>query len=266
MPLAYYSHSATKDFWTEHWGGHDVQELVDVARRSPLTGLIERYLDRTGCVLEAGCGLGQYVLLLRERGHRVVGADWSFEAVRDGARAGGPLTVMDLRALGIRTGSVSTYVSLGVVEHDPDGPDAILREAARVLKPGGTLLISVPYWNGVRRLFGPYLVRRNARTAADGGQFYQYAFKRREVRAFLRRFGFEVTSFHSYDPTRLLRKASRRLIPSNSGPVGRASHGSRPAGQALAARLAQRAVRALLYTPPGLRLLGHMIMAVAVRA
>jgi SAM-dependent methyltransferase len=229
--------------------------------------LIECHLDRTGCVLEAGCGLGQYVLLLRERGYPVVGADWSFDAVRDGARAGGPLTVMDLRALGIRTGSVSTYLSLGVVEHDPEGPDAILREAARVLRPGGTLLISVPYWNGVRRLFGPYLVRRNARTAADGGQFYQYAFKRREVRAFLQTFDFEVKSFHSYDPTRLLRKARQSLIPSSSAPAGQASRSQgAPARRAARAGLAQRAVRALLYTPPGLRLLGHMIMAVAVRA
>lgn len=228
--------------------------------------MIERHLDRTRCVLEAGCGLGQYVLLLRERGYPAVGADWSFEAVRDGARAGGPLTVMDLRALGIRTGSVSTYLSLGVVEHDPDGPDAILREAARVLNPGGTLLISVPYWNGVRRLFGAYLVRRNARTAADGGQFYQYAFKRREVRAFLRTYGFEVKSFHSYDPTRLLRKARQSLIPSNPAPPGQASRSrGGSARRAAGAGWARRAVRALLYTPPGLRLLGHMIMAVAVR-
>jgi SAM-dependent methyltransferase len=254
------------EFWTEHWGNHGVEELVEIARRSPLTGLIERHLDRTGCLLEACCGLGQYVLLLRSRGFRAVGTDWSFEAVRKGARAGGPLAVMDLRALGARAGSVSTYLSLGVVEHDPEGPDAIVREAARVLRPGGTLLISVPYWNGMRRLFGAYLARSSARTAANGGQFYQYAFSRREVRVFLRARGFTVRSFHPYDPARLLRKARRALARSSSCSASRTPIERESAARAERRGLPARALRALLYTSPGLRLLGHMILAVAVKA
>lgn len=232
-----------------------------MARRSPLTDLIERHVDGSGCLLEAGCGLGQYVLLLRERGLRAVGSDWSFEAVREGARAGAPLAVMDLSALGIRSGSVSTYLSLGVVEHDRQGPDAILREAARVLRPGGTLLLSVPYWNGVRRLLTPWLARRGARTAASGGEFYQYAFTRSEVRAFLRAHGFRATSFHPYDPARLLRQARRALARSGAAPTS----SGRPVVEDQRGWPA-RAVRALLYTPPGLRLLGHMILAVAAKA
>ncbi|HSL47940.1 MAG TPA: methyltransferase domain-containing protein, partial [Candidatus Deferrimicrobiaceae bacterium] len=188
-----------------------MEELLRIARESPLTDLIERHLPATGRVLEAGCGLGQYVLLLRERGRAAVGADWSLEALRAAARAGAPVSVMDLRALAVATGAVAAYLSLGVVEHDPDGPDAILKEAARVVPRGGSLLLSVPYWNGARRLAAPYLRRQARLTREAGGQFYQYAFTRRELGQRLAAHGFAVRGFHPYDPARVLRKALRRL-------------------------------------------------------
>src|SRR3989304_3729818 len=56
MPLAYYSRAATSEFWSEHWGGHTVAELLAVARRSPLTDLIERHLPDGGGLPPAGRG------------------------------------------------------------------------------------------------------------------------------------------------------------------------------------------------------------------
>ena len=268
MPLAYYSRAADADFWTEHWGTHSVEELLAVARRSPLTRLIEAHLPSRGLVLEAGCGLGQYVLHLRERGHRAVGADWSLEALRAGTRLGAPLAVMDLRALAARDGAAACYLSLGVVEHDPAGPAAIVAEAARVLAPGGVLLLSVPYWNGVRRLFAPWVARDGRRTRAEGGQFYQFAFTRAEVRAFLEAAGFRVRAFHPYDPARVVRGALRSWrggAVAAPSPAGKSAtpHATTAGGGARGA--VKRALRGVLYSPPALRLLGHMILAVAVK-
>jgi SAM-dependent methyltransferase len=246
-----------------------VEELLRIARESPLTDLIERHLPATGRVLEAGCGLGQYVLLLRERGRAAVGADWSLEALRAAARAGAPVSVMDLRALAVATGAVAAYLSLGVVEHDPDGPDAILKEAARVVPRGGSLLLSVPYWNGARRLAAPYLRRQARLTREAGGQFYQYAFTRRELGQRLAAHGFAVRGFHPYDPARVLRKALRRLrsgAPAPSAPLAAAPVRVAAAATPRAPRPAlRRAARALLYSGPALRLFGHMLLAVAVR-
>ena len=261
MPLAYYSRAATAEFWSEHWGSHSVATLLEVARRSPLTALIERHLPPRGVVLEAGCGLGQYVLLLRERGRAAVGVDWSLEALREGARTGAPLAAMDLRALGVRDEAAAVYLSLGVVEHDPAGPAAIVAEAARVLAPGGVLLLSVPYWNGVRRLSGPWLAREARRTQAGGGQFYQFAFTRREVRRFLEAAGFQVRSFHPYDPARILRGALGRARRH----AGAAPPPAAPATPATDGRRSRGLLRAALYSRPALRLLGHMILAVAAK-
>jgi len=285
--ITYFSPGPTHSFWEDHWAGHTPQELLREARRSPLTGLIEAALPLRGEVLEAGCGLGQYVLLFRERGRRAVGVDRTFEPLRECRKAspGAPVALMDLRRLGFRPGAFSAYVSLGVVEHDPEGPDAILREARRVLEPGGVLILSVPYVNGVRRLGTWWIRLRNRRVRAAGGEFYQFAFSRSEARAFLERNGFRVRSVSPYDPGRLLRKALRNLVrPPHPAPIECPSPTHNPLTFILSPSGGEgrvrgrgrvrggedkgfkRTVRRLLYTPLLLRLLGHMILFVAVKA
>lgn len=265
MPLAYYSVAAEQEFWTEHWGLHSAAELLEVARRSPLTRLLTDALPPQGRILEAGCGLGQYVVLLRERGWRAVGVDWSVDTLAAARRSMAvPLAAMELRTLAIRTAALAAYVSLGVVEHDPDGPDAILAEGARALAPGGVLLVSVPYVNGMRRLGRRWLERRERGIARRGGAFYQYAFTRREVCAILARHGFAVVTLHPYDPARILRGALRRFScprPAATADVG--TPRARRQGEARG-RLPGIA-RRLLYAPPMLRLFGHMLLAVAVK-
>jgi SAM-dependent methyltransferase len=267
--LAYYSVAAPEEFWTEHWGGHSVDELLAIARRSPLTTLITQALPAEGVILEAGCGLGQYVLLLRERGWRVAGVDWSLEALVACRRAGAaPLARMELRGLAIPDGALAGYISLGVIEHDPDGPDAILAEAHRVLSPGGVLIVSVPYVNGVRRLAAGWIRRRNRAIARRGGAFYQSAFSRAELVAALARCGFSVRDAHPYDPARILRQALRPILrrgrrrarPAGVGTSPSAAGAPRP--QPPLVTLAKR----LLYTEPALRLLGHMLLMVARKA
>jgi SAM-dependent methyltransferase len=270
MPLAYYSRAANEEFWSEHWGGQDVERLVRIASTSPLTTLLENALPATGRILEAGCGLGQYVILLRQRRHAVIGADWSQEALQRSRKAvaSSPLAVMDLSRLAVRDAAFAAYISLGVVEHDQKGPDAIVAEAARVLSPGGRLLLSVPYWNGARRLLTRRLVREGDEIRAAGGEFYQFAFTRHEVRAFVEAHGFEVMAFHPYDPARMWRKRFKRL----AAELGGASDGvAAVAGQSprrtstSTRRLARTALRGILYSDVALRLFGHMILAIAVK-
>jgi SAM-dependent methyltransferase len=203
------------------------------------------------------------VILLRERGWRAAGVDGSVTALITGRRAAAvPLAASDLRVLAIRTGALAAYVSLGVVEHDPDGPDAILAEAHRVLAPSGVIVISVPYVNGLRRLGAPWIRRRQTGIRERGGAFYQYVFTRREFLAALRRRGFEPLAARPYDPGRVLRSALRRVRGARRpAPAGDPGAGAEGGNRARRAGLARRA----LYTEPALRLLGHMLLVVARR-
>ena len=269
MPLAYYARSATREFWAEHWGVQSPAALAGSAERSPLTTLILESLPSGGArVLEAGCGVGQYVVLLRRRGYRAVGVDWGVEPLSAGRAwtPGTPLSAMDLRALGFRPGAFDAYLSLGVVEHDPDGPGAILREAHRVLRGGGTLVLSVPYVNAARRLGARWIRRRNRRLQEAGGQFYQFVLTRTEAMAFIEENGFRVLRATPYDPARLpaawlraLRRAVRPRRPAATVPAVGAP------GAPAARSLLGRTLRRILYTRPGLAAFGHMILFVAVK-
>jgi SAM-dependent methyltransferase len=269
MPLAYYSRAASEEFWSEHWAREDVHRLVEIASHSPLTGIIEAALPAAGRMLEAGCGLGQYVILLRQRGRAVSGADWSLDALRRcrAAMPSAPLAVMDLGRLGIKSGVLAAYISLGVVEHDANGPGAIVSEAVRVLAPGGTLLLSVPYWNGTRRVLARRVIREGRRIRAAGGRFYQFAFSRNEVRSALEAHGVQVLSFHPYDPARMWRTRFKRLAAALGGAArtGPPSDSIDSAPRARGRRLARSVLKKVLYSPLSLRLFGHMILAVAVK-
>ena len=271
MPIAYYSQAATEQFWSEHWRGESFESLTRVAETSSLTDLIVRALPPPGArVVEAGCGLGQYVVLPQRRGYRAVGTDWSADALAAcrTAAPGALLGVTDLRMLSFRPEAFGAYISLGVVEHDPAGPDAILQEAWRVLEPGGVLILSVPYVNAVRRLGSWWIRRRHDRLRRQGGRFYQFVLTRKEVQRFIERNGFRVTGATPYDPGRLLRAGLRRLRRVVGGaPSSRETRSDKHhVGASDSMRSGfRRLARRLIHTPPALHAFGHMILFVAVK-
>jgi SAM-dependent methyltransferase len=96
-----------------------------------------------GTVLDAGCGTGRYSIVLADRGHEVIGVDQS-GAMLDIARKklpSGDFREGDLTALPLPGRSVDAVVCALALVHVPDVAST-LREFARVLRPGGRLVIS----------------------------------------------------------------------------------------------------------------------------
>lgn len=120
--------------------------------------------ERGGACLEIGCGAGRMTRALVRDFDRVVGLDVSEEMIE---RAGRAAPEADLHRVAgtevpLADGSVDAVFSVHVLQHLDTLEDvgSYLREARRVLRPGGSLMVHVPL-QSVR----PALPRRVAREA-----------------------------------------------------------------------------------------------------
>jgi SAM-dependent methyltransferase len=93
-------------------------------------------------VLDLGCGNGVFSGWLRESGCRVVGADFSFAALRRARGLQELSACCELPRLPFRDASFDRVVCIEVLEHlSPEAEQASLRAILRVLKPGGSLAL-----------------------------------------------------------------------------------------------------------------------------
>lgn len=271
MPIKYYTQQrADSSFWSEHWGQYDIASLLQWVESSPLTHLLAHYLPSKGKILEAGCGLGQFVLYFRSKGYEIEGIDFSETAIRICKEfdPSAPVRVGDVRHINVPDGTYQAYISLGVVEHFEEGPDEVLQEARRVLSRDGLLILSVPFINGLRLLFKPiiqYLEERKQRKYQY--TFYQYAYSKREIINFLRRNGFEPIAFHPYDPGRLIRRFFRFVLIIHSYKSKQMRHSKDRVDCSSNSLNRGSKVRCflqkMLYFPPILWAFAHMILVVA---
>jgi len=192
-----------KEYWQDQWEQRDFDKQVASAEKKAWWAELLRLLEDVGSddlVVEAGCGLCQFVYRIHGMGHRIVGidiTDATLERVRE-HHAELDLRAMDVREMDFPDSSVKFMLSLGVLEHFEEGPDDLLREAARVIEPGGVFFATVPYSNVYRRMREPW--RRLQRSVGKrlglrsflDAVFYQYTYARKDMIRRLAEHGFEV--------------------------------------------------------------------------
>jgi SAM-dependent methyltransferase len=114
-------------------------------RRHEAAYLALRSHCRGAVVLEAGCGEGYGADLLARDAAAVVGLDYDVRTAAHVARAYPAVRVIrgNLAALPLRSSTVDVVANLQVIEHLWD-QEGFLAECARVLRPGGRLLVTTP--------------------------------------------------------------------------------------------------------------------------
>lgn len=107
-------------------------------------------------IVDVGCGQNHFLATLRDvRGCQGIGVDFKPEMaayVRD--TLGMPVVEGTLHTAGFGAAQFDVVTMSEYLEHEPD-PKGVLREARRILKPGGHVAIEIPFVEGVpAKLFG----------------------------------------------------------------------------------------------------------------
>ena len=100
-------------------------------------------------ILDCGCGTGYNIRHLLQPHGRAFGIDITTDAMWRARAAGRPLVRASIERIPFRSGTFDLATSFDVVQSVPDDR-AALREMARVLKPGGHLVLNVTA-NGLLR-------------------------------------------------------------------------------------------------------------------
>ena len=127
-----------------------------------------------GCVLEDGCGVGEYLAHLANHAKHAVGLDYEFERTLEARKKVAEVVCGAGEKLPFPDNYFDLVLSHEVLEHVQDDQQAI-NEILRVLKSGGRLILFVPnrgypfethgiYWKGEykfgNKLFVNYLPKK----------------------------------------------------------------------------------------------------------
>jgi SAM-dependent methyltransferase len=116
-------------------------------RQARMLAEVLRHIPAPAVIVDIGCGdgLATSVASNVSPGHRFVGVDWSADALRQASARGLTLVRAGVEGPGLPLApdAADVVIMSELIEHLVD-TDAALEEAWRVLKPGGTLLLSTP--------------------------------------------------------------------------------------------------------------------------
>jgi SAM-dependent methyltransferase len=107
-----------------------------------------------GTVLDVGCATGALLALLKERGWKTRGIEISKPQAAYCRSKGLDVSTLPLEENGFADSSFDAVLASHLIEH-LNNPESFVREAGRILKPGGRFYVSTPNISGFQaRLFG----------------------------------------------------------------------------------------------------------------
>ena len=187
--------------WGDYWSKTSIEENLKNCETDGLLPILKNYLH--GRIIEAGCGLGKWVIYLSRAGYDIVGTDSFGGAIEALKKYDKKLQVKvdKVEESSYPDSSFDTYLSFGVVEHFEEGPQKPLSEAYRLLKKGGTAVIETPFDNYLRRSIRVLKKLAGRGKVPAGWSFYEYHYTKEELVNFVRQAGFAILGTYPKDDT-----------------------------------------------------------------
>ena len=221
-----------QDKVTKHFGNNP-QEYADKYSYATQEGysflvrrnrLEERLGSGNGQVLDIGCGPGVMTKQIRDLGWEYVGIDISKEMIelanmRFNQDPHVCFKVGSVEKIEEKDSSFDVVVAMGLVEYVADD-EVVIREVARVLKPGGLFIVSLPNWWSSVRMWDRYILRpilflrRKLITRKDSGVLHR-EYTLGSYKMLLERNNFEVDHVDFYN-FRVLPRPFDYIFPKSS--------------------------------------------------
>ncbi|MCH7952002.1 methyltransferase domain-containing protein [Patescibacteria group bacterium] len=203
--------------WDAYWKKTSVEDELGLIKTDGLRPIFAKLLTKKGKILEAGCGLGKWIITLSRQGYNIQGVDTNQYALKKLKKhfPDAKAKIADVQDLPFPDETFDAYLSLGVVEHFEEGPEKALREAYRVLKKGGVAFIEVPFDSPLRKLARAWtrtvpVIKTPARVLLEllgvrkkkekiKMRFYEYRYTRQELESFVKKAGFKKIKIYPKD-------------------------------------------------------------------
>jgi SAM-dependent methyltransferase len=175
-------------------------------------GLLEQAALLTGSkgrVLDIGAGRGELLREARSQGWSSIGIETSPSFADQAARHSGvEVRRESIEHCGFAAGSFDAVILSAVLEHVYD-PNGLIREIARVLRPGGALFIQVPNEQGLYFRLGNLYQKLRGRDwvvnlSPTFAPFHIFGFSPRSLRRLLAKHGLRPTAWRTYGGQALL--------------------------------------------------------------
>lgn len=164
---------------------------------------LQKHLQQHGVYLDAGCGIGGWVLFLNELGYKAEGIDANSMAIRAMSEYDPDISLKIARTSAIPYANehFDGVLSIGSLEYYEGDVVSSLSELYRVLKPGGFVCVEVPLASTLRRLFYVPLkyLEGYIKSGSHQKTFAYYLFEKQEIARLLESAGFSVELILPHD-------------------------------------------------------------------
>ncbi|MFN3551188.1 MAG: class I SAM-dependent methyltransferase [Endomicrobiia bacterium] len=155
-----------------------------------------KYLPDGEKFLDIGCGGGEIAILTKHKYKEIYGVDISDKALEEAKKKGMIVKKINLNyeSLPYPENFFDAVVCLDVIEHILD-PFHLIKEIRKVLKPGGTLILTTPNFRKIKNILTLILKGRFPKTSGDstgwdGGHLHYFTYK--DIEYILTKYNFKI--------------------------------------------------------------------------